>query len=100
MIGVLTLLHSAPIGLAMMHQAMALVVLTAATIHAARTLSPRRSRHRPVADHPACVDMLLTRRAPDRRRRRPEEAAMSVLSDLLGGALSGIAATGRNPGLA
>ncbi len=40
MIGVLTLLHSAPIGLAMLHQATGLVVLGAATVHAARTLAP------------------------------------------------------------
>jgi cytochrome c oxidase assembly protein subunit 15 len=35
-IGVITLLASAPIALAMMHQAMALVVLTVATLHASR----------------------------------------------------------------
>jgi cytochrome c oxidase assembly protein subunit 15 len=40
MLGVLTLLQSAPIGLAMIHQAMALLVLTAATLHACRALSP------------------------------------------------------------
>ena len=40
-LGVLTLLRSAPIGLAMIHQAMALFVLTAATLHASRALSPR-----------------------------------------------------------
>jgi heme a synthase len=39
-LGVLTLLRSAPIGLAMIHQAMALFVLTAATLHASRALSP------------------------------------------------------------
>jgi cytochrome c oxidase assembly protein subunit 15 len=43
MLGVLTLLRSAPIGLAMAHQAMALVVLTAATLHACRALAPRQT---------------------------------------------------------
>jgi cytochrome c oxidase assembly protein subunit 15 len=42
MLGILTLLQSAPIGLAMMHQAMALVVLTAATLHASHTLAQRQ----------------------------------------------------------
>jgi cytochrome c oxidase assembly protein subunit 15 len=37
MVGVVTLVHAAPIGLSLIHQAMALVVLTAATLHAART---------------------------------------------------------------
>jgi cytochrome c oxidase assembly protein subunit 15 len=43
MLGVLTLLQSAPIGLAIVHQAMALVVLTAATLHACRALAPRQA---------------------------------------------------------
>jgi cytochrome c oxidase assembly protein subunit 15 len=38
-IGVMTLLYSVPIQLALLHQAVALVVLTAATLHAARTLA-------------------------------------------------------------
>ena len=38
-IGIMTLVFSVPLGLAMAHQAMALVVLTAATLHAARTLA-------------------------------------------------------------
>jgi cytochrome c oxidase assembly protein subunit 15 len=42
-LGVLTLLQSAPIGLAMAHQATALVVLTTATLHACRALPPRRA---------------------------------------------------------
>jgi cytochrome c oxidase assembly protein subunit 15 len=42
MLGILTLLQSAPIGLALMHQAMALVVLTAATRHACRVLRHAR----------------------------------------------------------
>ena len=37
-LGIMTLVFSVPINLAMAHQAMALVVLTAATLHAARTL--------------------------------------------------------------
>jgi cytochrome c oxidase assembly protein subunit 15 len=36
MIGIITLIASAPIALAMLHQAMALVALTAATLHASR----------------------------------------------------------------
>jgi cytochrome c oxidase assembly protein subunit 15 len=40
-LGIMTLLFSAPIQLALVHQAMALVVLTAATLHAARTLAGR-----------------------------------------------------------
>jgi cytochrome c oxidase assembly protein subunit 15 len=43
MLGVLTLLQSAPIGLAMAHQATALVVLTAATLHACRVLRQRQA---------------------------------------------------------
>jgi cytochrome c oxidase assembly protein subunit 15 len=42
-IGIITLMNSAPVGLALMHQAMALVVLTAATLNAARTI-PRLQR--------------------------------------------------------
>jgi cytochrome c oxidase assembly protein subunit 15 len=38
-IGIMTLLYSAPIRLALLHQAVALAVLTAATLHAARTLA-------------------------------------------------------------
>jgi heme a synthase len=41
MIGVLMLLRGAPIDLALIHQAMALVVLTAATLHASRALAAR-----------------------------------------------------------
>lgn len=39
MIGIATLIHAAPLGFALLHQAMALVVLTAATLHAARTVA-------------------------------------------------------------
>jgi cytochrome c oxidase assembly protein subunit 15 len=39
-LGILTLLHMVPIGLALMHQAMALIVLTAALWHAARLAPP------------------------------------------------------------
>ncbi len=42
-IGIITLLQSAPLDLALAHQAMALVVLTAATLHAARAV-PLRQR--------------------------------------------------------
>jgi len=37
-IGIITLVRAAPLGFALMHQAMALVVLTAATLHAARAV--------------------------------------------------------------
>jgi heme a synthase len=37
-IGIMTLIHGVPIELALLHQAVALVVLTGATLHAARTL--------------------------------------------------------------
>jgi cytochrome c oxidase assembly protein subunit 15 len=48
-IGVVTLLHQAPLSLALLHQVTAIVVLTIAVIHAAR-LSPRRAASaRPVA---------------------------------------------------
>jgi cytochrome c oxidase assembly protein subunit 15 len=40
-IGIMTLIRGVPIELALPHQAMAVVVLTAATLHAARTLSAR-----------------------------------------------------------
>jgi len=41
-IGIMALIGGVPIELALSHQAMALVVLTAATLHAARTLSTRQ----------------------------------------------------------
>ena len=53
-IGIVTLLHQAPLPLALLHQAMAIVVLTIAVVHAER-LSPRHAAAR-------C-------RAADRRRR-------------------------------
>jgi cytochrome c oxidase assembly protein subunit 15 len=40
-IGIMTLIREAPIELALLHQAVALVALTAATLHAARTLGGR-----------------------------------------------------------
>jgi cytochrome c oxidase assembly protein subunit 15 len=43
-LGIMTLLFSVPIELALTHQAMALVVLTAATLHAARTWGPLPDR--------------------------------------------------------
>jgi cytochrome c oxidase assembly protein subunit 15 len=46
MLGVATLLYQAPIDLALLHQATALIVLTLATVHAAQFL-PRSSRSRP-----------------------------------------------------
>jgi heme a synthase len=39
-LGILTLLHQVPIGLGLAHQGMALVVLTVATLHAARVTRP------------------------------------------------------------
>ncbi len=41
-IGIATLLYQAPIGLALLHQAMAIVVLTIAVVHAVR-ITPQRS---------------------------------------------------------
>jgi heme a synthase len=41
MIGIMTLTHAAPLGLALLHQAMALIVLTAAALHAGRALTRR-----------------------------------------------------------
>jgi heme a synthase len=38
-LGIMTLLDSVPIQLALVHQAMALVVLTAATLHAGRSVA-------------------------------------------------------------
>jgi heme a synthase len=42
-IGIVTLLRGAPIEMALLHQAMALVALTTATLHAGRALSPPQS---------------------------------------------------------
>jgi heme a synthase len=42
-IGIMTLIRGVPIEIALLHQAMALVALTGATLHAARTLSGRPS---------------------------------------------------------
>jgi cytochrome c oxidase assembly protein subunit 15 len=49
-LGILTLLHQAPIGLALAHQGMALVVLTIATLHAARATSGVRLQSAPAPD--------------------------------------------------
>ncbi|HMA73131.1 MAG TPA: COX15/CtaA family protein [Xanthobacteraceae bacterium] len=40
-VGIVTLTYAVPLKIALLHQAMALVALTGATVHAARTLSPR-----------------------------------------------------------
>jgi heme a synthase len=40
-IGIATLTHAAPLGLALLHQATALIVLTMAALHAVRVLTPR-----------------------------------------------------------
>jgi cytochrome c oxidase assembly protein subunit 15 len=53
-LGVLTLLRSAPIDLALMHQATALLVLTLAAIHACRT----RLRRQPAAVTPSEAPFL------------------------------------------
>jgi cytochrome c oxidase assembly protein subunit 15 len=51
MIGILTLLHQAPIGLALLHQAVAMVVLTIAVLHAGRlTRMPARDVRTRVTD--------------------------------------------------
>ena len=50
-IGIVTLLHQAPLPLALLHQVMGIVVLTIAVVHAER-LSPRHAR-RPRGSPPA-----------------------------------------------
>jgi cytochrome c oxidase assembly protein subunit 15 len=47
-LGILTLLYLAPLGLALGHQALAIVVLTVAVVHAARLAQARRDTN--VAD--------------------------------------------------
>ncbi|MBV8826879.1 MAG: COX15/CtaA family protein [Bradyrhizobiaceae bacterium] len=44
-LGILTLIYVAPLGLALMHQAMAIAVLTIAVVHAQRLAPPARERH-------------------------------------------------------
>jgi len=44
-LGILTLLHQAPLALALLHQATAMVVLTVAVVHAARTVPVRSAPH-------------------------------------------------------
>jgi cytochrome c oxidase assembly protein subunit 15 len=51
-IGVVTLLYQAPLSLALLHQAMAIVVLTIAVVHAER-LSPRRAKAGAMAPTPS-----------------------------------------------
>ncbi len=45
-LGILTLINSAPLMLALLHQGMAMVVLTIATLHAERLISPRKEVQR------------------------------------------------------
>ncbi len=47
--GIITLLHQAPIALALAHQAMAIVVLTIAVVHAERSMPRRTSVGEPIA---------------------------------------------------
>jgi cytochrome c oxidase assembly protein subunit 15 len=47
-LGILTLINSAPLTLALLHQAMAMVVLTVAALHAERLVSPKRELRRVV----------------------------------------------------
>ena len=42
-LGILTLLHLVPLGLALGHQALAIVVLTVAVVHAARLVHGKRN---------------------------------------------------------
>jgi cytochrome c oxidase assembly protein subunit 15 len=51
-IGIITLVGAAPLGFALMHQAMALVVLTAATLHAARAVAARAASSLSSHGHP------------------------------------------------
>jgi heme a synthase len=55
-LGIMTLLHAVPVGLALLHQAVALVVLTAATLHCSRTLA---------------APLVVTPRAGSRRMESP-----------------------------
>jgi heme a synthase len=45
LIGIATLIYQAPLGLALLHQGMAVVVLTAAVLHAARLVAAAAPRH-------------------------------------------------------
>jgi cytochrome c oxidase assembly protein subunit 15 len=49
-LGILTLLNQVPIGLGLAHQGMALVVLTIASLHAARAASDLRLPPAPAPD--------------------------------------------------
>jgi len=55
-IGIVTLLHQAPLPLALLHQAMAIVVLTIAVVHAGR-MSPQRASARAAPSLPAGASM-------------------------------------------
>ena len=52
-LGILTLLEQAPLALALMHQAMAMIVLTIATLHAQRMAAPESSRSTGLSAEPA-----------------------------------------------
>ena len=47
-LGILTLINSAPLALALLHQGMAMVVLTVAALHAERLASPKKESRRVV----------------------------------------------------
>jgi cytochrome c oxidase assembly protein subunit 15 len=52
-LGILTLLEQAPLALALMHQAMAMIVLTIATLHARRMAASESSRSTGLSAEPA-----------------------------------------------
>ena len=60
-VGIATLLYQAPIALALAHQAMAILVLTVAVVHASR-LMPRRLATHAAADRPMTPDASVSRR--------------------------------------
>ena len=62
-IGIVTLLFQAPIGLALAHQAMAIVVLSIAVAHVARAI-PQRPVVRVLADQTVMTDASVSRRTP------------------------------------
>jgi cytochrome c oxidase assembly protein subunit 15 len=61
-IGIVTLLHQAPLALALLHQAMAIAVLTIAVIHAERLARPRVAPR--LAGTPLAAAASIPRRTP------------------------------------
>ena len=64
-LGILTLLYQAPLWLALMHQGMAMIVLTIAALHAQAMAAPEGAPH-PRTLRPDPPTRLVPRRAADR----------------------------------